>query len=430
MTKEVDEWSESPQQEENSLPSKEASLLFTPVAMWSLLGVLLLAIWFKFLPLIIMSTFLLMLGGLIILWKERALKKLRPALHVPQSRLFNEDQFTVEAAVKNDKWLPLVWLEWQFNRGEVVLWGDNRRKAYTMRFLWLRANQEVTWTIKGQANKRGVYEIGKLMLRSGDGFRFTEKVAQYNLQKQLYVYPKLVAVRVPPFSPSMQWGVNGKQGGFLEDPLLINGIREYEPGDEWRRFNWRASARTGKMLTNVYQPVVSEQLMMYIDVQGFTIDRWKYEDEPEKQRNYYETMEASFESFLSLIASTAVTYQEREMSIGFASNGLDYRGERLQSVPPSSKLTLFLDQTAKMVQRTSRRTMASLEALGYEEKGSYPLFIFCERITEAHYRWYEQHRHKRHIRFYYLYNNEFAVKLTKVSSQIEQLLADEAVSSL
>ena len=197
------------------------------------------------------------------------IKELKPTLAIPKSRLFAEEDLIVHAAVKNDKWLPFIWLEWQFHRSDVIHWGDNDRDTYVIRFLWLLWYQEVKWTVKGKARKRGVYNLGQVTLRSGDGFRFAEKEQVYDLNNQLYIYPKLVPVRVPVFQPSMQWEVKGRQGGFLEDPLLISGIREYEPGDQWQRFNWRASARTGKLQTNVYQPVVSEQLVIYIDVHGF-----------------------------------------------------------------------------------------------------------------------------------------------------------------
>ena len=71
--------------------------------------------------------------------------------------------------------------------------------------------------------------------------------------------------------------------------------------------------------------------------------------------------------------------------------------------------------------------MAPLDEIIHSGKRSVPLFIFCERITKEHYLWYEQHQHRLDIRFYYLSTNEHAVKLTKVSHQINHLLASEAV---
>lgn len=430
MRQEIHERQEHAANGEDELQPKETSILFAPFSIWFWLASLLVAIWFKLLPLIAVSTFLLVLTVLIRMWKEHSLKNLKPTLDIPRSRLFVGDELLVHAAIKNDKWLPLIWLEWQFARNNIIRWGDNDCYTYIIRFLWLLWYQEVKWTIKGTAQKRGVYHIGEVTLRSGDGFRFAEKEQQYELNHLLYIYPKLVPVRVPVFQPSMQWEVKGKRGGFLEDPLLISGVREYEPGDEWQRFNWRASARTGKMQTNVYQPVVSEQLMVYIDVQGFVINKERYPDNLLQQQRYVMNMKEAFEKFLSIIASTAIVYQERGISIGYGSNGLDYLGMHLQSVSPSSKLTLFLDQMAKMTQRVRPQIMDPLNELVHSGRRSGPLLIFCERITEAHCLWYEQHQHKVDIRFYYSSPNDYAVKLSKVAHPLDHLLASEAVSSL
>ncbi|NEU29670.1 DUF58 domain-containing protein [bacterium LRH843] len=415
--------------EEEEIVSKETSILFTPFMIWCLVACVLVAIWFKFLPLIAVSTFLLMLAVLIVVWKEQSVKNLKLALDLPASRIFAGDDCTIHASVKNDKWLPLIWLEWQFERSDLIVWGDNNRDVYVTRLLWLLWFQQIKWEVKGKAMQRGVYNIGNITVRSGDGFRFTEKAQIYQLNNQLYIYPKLVSVQVQAFRPNVQWDMKGRRGGFLEDPLLINGIREYEPGDEWQRFNWRASARTGKLQTNVYQPVVAEQLVIYIDVQGFVINELKYADEPSKQQKYALKMKESFERFLSIIASTAVAYQKQGMSVGYASNGLNDVGANLDAVPPSKQLTPLLDQMAKMTQHVRRNKIAALEEIVHRRQSA-PLFIFCERVTKEHYLWYEQHQHMLDIHFYYLFSNDYSMKLIKVAMQIDCLLNEAAESGL
>ena len=73
-----------PANEEDELQSKETSILFAPFSIWLWLASLLIAIWFKFLPLIALSTFLLILNVLINLWKEYSLKNLKPTFEVPK----------------------------------------------------------------------------------------------------------------------------------------------------------------------------------------------------------------------------------------------------------------------------------------------------------------------------------------------------------
>ena len=412
---------------ENELPLKETSILFEKYAIWFWLICLLAAIWFSFLPLIAVSTLLIFISLITIIWKEKSLKNVNPEIELNKTRLFVGEEFHIEASVKNDKWLPLVWLEWEFPKKEAVVWGDHEQNLYTIRLLWLLWYQQVKWTIKGKGNKRGVYKIGQVGLRSGDGFRFTEKRIVHSFPEKLYIYPRLLPVHVPSFRSSIQWQIKGKQGGYLEDPLLVNGIREYEPGDEWRKFNWKASARTGKMLTNVYQPVVNEQLFILFDVSGFVIDNTAFQDNLLKQEKYELKKSEDFEWVLSVIASIAVAYQKQGVSVGFSSNGCHYKGYKLKSVPPMKGFLSFLDQLAEIIAQVSQKGMSMFDKMLYEGQLSQPFIFFCETITNEHYLWYKRHKHEiALVSFYYLNDSDYSIKLKNISKKMDVLMTTDS----
>ncbi|SDK72227.1 DUF58 domain-containing protein [Natronincola ferrireducens] len=409
--------------DEEKPQSLETSILFERHGIWVLVGFLLIAIWYRFLPLAVVSIFLGLLFIIITAWKNRSLMGMKPTLQLSKSRVFTDEEFVIDGSLYNDKWLPLIWIEWSFLKNEGICLGHDDEESYTIRFLWLLWFQKVKWTLKGKALRRGVYDIGQVILRSGDGFRFGEIEELHNLDKKLYVYPKLLSVWVPSYRSSMQWGVKGKQGGFIEDPLLVNGIREYQAGDELRRFNWRATSRTGKLQVNIYQPIVIEQLIIYIDVEGFGIDEKAYED-PIEQRAYVSKKREAFERFLSIIASVAVKYKEQGISIGFTSNGLNYRGEKMSSIPPSIDLALFLDQLAQITQRVGVKKMKPLDELLHKGRMCIPLYIFCHHVTEDHYSRYQQHKHKlSEVRFYYNHETEYTKKLAPIVKPIDTFLS-------
>ncbi|MTI83251.1 MAG: DUF58 domain-containing protein [Firmicutes bacterium] len=394
--------------------SPETSLLFERHVIWVLLALLLVAIWYRFVPLIIVDTFLIFLSIIIMAWKNMSLKRIEPALQLSKSRLFPGDEFLIHASVYNGKWLPLVWLEWSFPPNIGISFGDEKDDTCAIRFLWLLWFQRVKWTLNAKALQRGVYNIGQVTLHSGDGFRFAEIEQLHSLDGKLYVYPQLVPVHVSGFRPSMQWGVRGKQGGFIEDPLLVIGTREYQPGDELRRLNWRASARTGKLQANVYQPLLTEQLLIYIDVQGFVIN---------------ETADA-FERFLSVIASVSVKYREKGISIGFASNGLNYGGEKMPFILPGTNLTPLLDQLAQITQQVRIHKMAALNEMLHQGQLHIPLFFFSHHIDENHYLWYQQYKHKlSEVCFYYKNETEYANKLAAKAKPMDTFLSPLASSS-
>lgn len=398
------------------------SALFEPYAIWFNIFFLLIAIWFKFTPLIIVSTFLSLLFIIINKWKKISLLHVEPDIQLSKNRLFPDEEFEIYTSVYNGKWFPLVWLEWSFPKYEGICFGEDEENVYTIRFLWLMWYKKVKWILNCKALRRGVYDIGQVTLHSGDGFRFAETEQLYSLDGKLYIYPKLLPVNVNNFRTSVHIGANGKQGGFIEDPLLVIGIREYQTGDEMKRINWRATSRTGKLQVNTYQPVVMEQLIIYIDVKGFEINENKYENQIE-QKAYIIENNKIFERSLSIIASIGMKYKEQGISIGFASNGLNYVGEKMSGKSPSTNLTPFLDSLAQITNKTSVKNMSLLDEMLYRKSIYSPLYIFCEQITRSHYQWYQQNKNKlSHICFYYVKESKYDKKLATMAKSIDTFI--------
>lgn len=411
----------------NKAESKETkqmqtSYFFERYAIWVFITVLLVSIWFRMLPLIVVSVFLILLFLIITLWKKKSLAKVETSLDMSRSRLFAEEEFKVQASIFNNKWLPLIWIEWEFPKNDHLIWGEEKRDKYVIRFLWMLWYQRVEWTIKGRAMLRGVYQLGEVKLRSGDGFRFSETEQVQALDGILYVYPKLVPVHVSPFSLSLNWGAKGRKGGFLEDPLLVSGVRDYQSGDEWRRINWKATARTGNLVTNVYQPIVTRELMFFIDVEGFAVNENAYED-PEEQKEYAETKKSEFEQFLAIISSVAVAYHKQGVQIGFASNAVDHFGRKQGCVYPTEELARFLDQVALITANVAEDKFSTLVQMMRNGSAKFPFFLFLKEMTNEHNHWYEENKHKiPEIRFYYQSVSEHPTKLSKVAMPIESFL--------
>lgn len=428
LPKSTDEKSETTPKKEHETDQdrkRETSVLFEPIAAGFLVVFLLLSLWFRVFPLIIIFSFLLIMTLIIIFWRKWALNNLDFKLDVSNLRVFNGDEITVNATIKNNKWLPLLWLEWELVKDDHFIWGDQEKQKYIARFLGVMPFQTVRWNFKGKAIQRGVYPIGDFVVRSGDAFRFSEKERPYSLQKTTYIYPKLRPIQVPQFNPSLQWEVKGEKGGFLEDPLLINGVRDYMAGDDFKRVNWRASAKKGELQTNIYQPIVSKQMFLFIDIKDFVIEIEKYPGDEEKQRKYEKERKERFETFLSVIASFVVAYDNQNVKIGYASNGKSYLGQEQSFILPTNSVPLILDQMAQITQTTIRNRNAPLYYIPVNVPSSVPIFIFCEKITKEHYDWYEEHRKTFSIRFYYDRSNTYSKKLLGVATAMDELLRNK-----
>jgi hypothetical protein len=388
-------------EEETRSPS-QSSVLFARYMIWGVLVLLAVSIWYRVIPLILIGTFLLVMSLSIMGWKRQALTRVQPTLSLFRTRVFAGEEVELDATVRNDKWLPLVWLEWEMSAQKGVTW-DEQGGPYRIRFLWLLWYQMVSWSMKGRADHRGVYQLGNVMLRSGDGFRFAEEERVFDLSSKLYVYPRMTAVKAPPLSPSLQWGMNHVKGGFIEDPLLMSGTRDYQSGDEWRRIHWQASARTGTLQTRVNQPVVVRQVMFFIDVSGF-------ERVPGDE----------FERFLSVVASVAASYHRQGIAIGYACNARTNEGQRMAPSLPSSSLTPFLDMSAAVTSRASNHDFTA-KGLG---RVNAPVFYFSHHITEKHLLWLEQRRSDfPAVRFYSVQDSPIAQRLGGAAKRLDTLLS-------
>ena len=399
----------------------DTSVLMAPASFWGILILLGIAIWYSFWPLMMVSFFLLSLYLIIHVWTKLSLRGVEVTLTLNAKRVFAGNTFEWTAVVNNNKWMPLVWLEWDFADSTGVWLDDQESTFKTLRFLWIMWFGEARWTQKAKAISRGVYELGDVILRSGDGFRFAEKEESRKAPNTLYIYPSLKPVQLPPIHPAIHWAAEGRKGGILEDPLMVRGLREYQPGDELRRINWRASARTGKWHTNLYQPVVAEEMMIFLDVDEFISPRDAALDEWEQERFTLKELEC-FEDTLSLAASLGVTYHQRGMRIGFASNACNYRQKDMPLVRPASEISLFLDQLAQITPKLGSTQKMTLDKIVLHKEGLKPLFIFCRTITEKHLIWYHQSRDKLpQVRFYYRDHSLSANGLQGIAIPVEQI---------
>ena len=70
--------------------------------------------------------------------------------------------------------------------------------------------------------------------------------------------PELLALRNAPFGPLLQFGGDARSGAARLAPLRARGmefdeVRAWQPGDDPRHMHWKATARTGRPYTKLYQ---------------------------------------------------------------------------------------------------------------------------------------------------------------------------------
>ncbi|MFD1426168.1 DUF58 domain-containing protein [Kroppenstedtia sanguinis] len=133
--------------------------------------------------------------------------------------------------------------------------------------LRLSPGQRVQAEYTIRPHRRGIHRFGRIHARVSGRLGLWMRQQSVEGGEEIRVYPRLQEVR------RVRGGVYKKQLS-TKGPYARQGpgrgsdfshIREYVPDDEPRQINWMATARRGKLATNVYQPEQGQHVAVLID---------------------------------------------------------------------------------------------------------------------------------------------------------------------
>jgi uncharacterized repeat protein (TIGR01451 family) len=125
-------------------------------------------------------------------------------------------------------------------------------KGHRLGVAMLRPRGQKTLNYQLHAAMRGYYQIGPLVLETGDLFGLHRRFRVTTEPVFIMVYPKVVPLEGYDLASRRPIGEIRLTHRLFEDPTRISGVRLYQPGDPLNRVNWRATARTGILHSKVY----------------------------------------------------------------------------------------------------------------------------------------------------------------------------------
>ena len=181
-------------------------------------------------------------------------------------------QATLKATVTNAKMLPLpvLMLRYKMNRG--LRMGENANATVTdklnvVEYFSVLGNERVVREQKVEATRRGCYHIDVLNLMMPQLISGQESFLVLPQDTELIVYPKLLEI------PEM-WGICEKIIGdivsrrrLFEDVFSFRGIRDYTRTDPLSAVNWKATARTGKMMVNLRDYTFGQEVRILLNLE-------------------------------------------------------------------------------------------------------------------------------------------------------------------
>ncbi len=167
------------------------------------------------------------------------------------------ESVAVVITVQNLGALPVAWLllEDLLPRDALVYDPPSLRvsgRRLQLAMLWRHGRRTVYYQL--QCNRRGYYQIGPLVLETGDVFGLHRRYRVASQPHFLLVYPQVHPL--PGFDIASRRPIGEVRMSYrlFEDPTRVAGVRRFESGDPMNRINWRATARTGVLHSKVYEP--------------------------------------------------------------------------------------------------------------------------------------------------------------------------------
>jgi uncharacterized protein (DUF58 family) len=255
-----------------------------------------------------------LLGVLIVsrLLARTALDRVSAARSCKQTTGEIGDRVAVRVTVQNGGWLPVPWvlLEDLLPRRAVdPRFPRLRVKGKRLQLRMLSPGGETKVEYQVTCLMRGYYQLGPLVLESGDLFGLHRRYCIEAAPHFLLVYPKVVALEGYDLASRRPIGDVRLVHRLYEDPTRIGGVRPYEAGDPLNRVHWRATARTGLLHSKVYEPSTLAGATILLDLHR---DGYPPRGEPHRS-----------ELAVTAAASLANAVFEMGQQVGLVSNGRD-----------------------------------------------------------------------------------------------------------
>lgn len=252
-------------------------------------------------------------------------KNLTVTIGFSDTKAVEGEEMLLFETILNQKLLPIPILKIKFTVSRFVSFYDQldtevTDNTYRNDLISVMMYQKLTRSIPFVCKKRGYYTIDELVLVCNDILIDTELVTTYDQSLYLYVYPKPIDYGRLEIPFQKMLGTVLTKRFSNEDPFEFKSIREYQSYDTMKTINWKASAKTGALMVNVYDHTASQQIKLLLNLESDTI--WRYEELEEDS--------------IRIAAAFAARFIEQGIPTSFFTNGPDVISKELLTVPAGS----------------------------------------------------------------------------------------------
>lgn len=206
------------------------------------------------------------------MYQKHWMKNLYVSISFQKNVLFEGEEGLLQEIVENRKKLPLSMLKVKFQTDRNLLFEDTVGSRTTDQYyrndvFQIGGGEKITRTLTFTGSKRGFYSIRSVDIVGSDLFLISQMVEKLRVNTSLYVYPK--PFDSDEFRRSLKQ-LNGEvltRRHLLEDPFEYRGIREYQPFDDMRSINWKATAKTDDLKVNQKNYTSLQSIRIFLNLE-------------------------------------------------------------------------------------------------------------------------------------------------------------------
>ena len=260
--------------------------------------------------------------------------------------IFEGDQGELKEIIENKKRLPLSMLKVKFKTDRHLVFGNEKGSRTTDQYyrndiFRIGGGERVTRTLKFRGGRRGYYTIDEVSLVASDLFFLSQLTADKKVKTELYVYPRPYDAARLRRSLIQMNGEMLSRRHLQEDPFEYRGIREYQPYDDMRSINWKATAKTGELKVNQRNYTSLKSVRIFFNTQDDNILK----------------KEAAVEMTLRITASLCQLFLQQGVQVSCYGNGVDMVTRSPLSIHPKagqvlsqSDVTVSLQPAFRLIQ--------------------------------------------------------------------------------
>jgi uncharacterized protein (DUF58 family) len=282
--------------------------------------------------------------------------------------------------VTNRSIIPKLWLEVHDHstlpdhRGSQVVPMLNYDRAYR-------------WDVQTLCTRRGQFTLGPITITSGDPFGLYQFPRHIATTSTVIVYPQTFPIYdfATPIG-ALSGGQAVRRLSFEVTPHAA-GVREYAPGDSFKRIHWRTSAKRSKLYVKEFEIDPLGDVWIFLDLSQDSLVERPSMHGPAPTSGLIRLPPSTEEYGIAAAASLAQYFIEKSRTVGF----LCYTPYRRYIAPDRGdrQLTDILEVLATARSKTdmSLRQMLALESQ-YIPRGSTVILVTAaldsDWIAEAH----------------------------------------------